>query len=48
MNFRDANCIVYTFPIDEASQAYDTTMYSCKNDITLKRTEELESIMACN
>ncbi|EAU0218293.1 DUF1311 domain-containing protein [Salmonella enterica subsp. enterica] len=39
IKFRDANCIGYTFPNDEASQTYDTAMYSCKNNITLKRTE---------
>ncbi|EDW0817991.1 DUF1311 domain-containing protein [Salmonella enterica subsp. enterica] len=48
INFRDTNCTVFSFIIDEESQAYDTSMYSCKNDMTLKRTKELETILANN
>lgn len=48
INFRDVNCIVYSFMIDEKSQAYEASMYSCKNDMTLKRTKELESMLADN
>ncbi|ECD3897906.1 DUF1311 domain-containing protein [Salmonella enterica subsp. enterica serovar Gloucester] len=48
INFRDTNCTVFSFMIDEESQAYDTSMYSCKNDMTLKRTKELETILANN
>ncbi|EKP0226239.1 DUF1311 domain-containing protein [Salmonella enterica] len=48
INFRDTNCTVFSFMIDEESQAYDTSMYSCKNDMTLKRTKELETILDNN
>ncbi|HAH3574964.1 TPA: hypothetical protein GFX97_21425 [Escherichia coli] len=45
LNFRDANCAVYSFQIDEKSQAYETAMYSCKNDMTRKRIEGFKSIL---
>ncbi|EAA5286882.1 DUF1311 domain-containing protein [Salmonella enterica subsp. houtenae] len=45
VNFRDTNCIVYSFQSDEKSQSYETSMYSCKNDMTLKRIEELKSVL---
>lgn len=46
LNFRDTNCAVYSFQIDEKSQAYDTAMYSCKNDMTRERIEGLKDILA--
>lgn len=46
INFRDTNCATYSFQIDEKSQAYETTMYSCKNDMTRERIEGLKNILA--
>jgi len=46
ISFRDANCAVYSFQIDSKSQAYETSIYSCKDDMTRKRTVELNSILA--
>ncbi|UYW73764.1 DUF1311 domain-containing protein [Pseudocitrobacter faecalis] len=46
INFRDTNCTVFSFQIDNESQAYETSMYSCKNDMTLKRIEELKRVLA--
>ncbi|EBH9038137.1 Uncharacterized protein conserved in bacteria [Salmonella enterica subsp. indica] len=48
INFRDANCTVFSFQIDKESQAFETSMYSCKNDMTLKRIEELKSVLINN
>lgn len=48
INFRDKNCTVFSFMINEESQAYDTSVYSCKNDMTLRRTKELETILTNN
>lgn len=45
ITFRDTNCVVYSFQIDESSQAYETSMYSCKNDMTRRRIEELNGIL---
>ncbi|MBB2403510.1 MULTISPECIES: lysozyme inhibitor LprI family protein [unclassified Escherichia] len=45
LKFRDKNCVVYSFQNDEKSQAYETAMYSCKNDMTRKRIEGLKSIL---
>lgn len=46
VSFRDANCVAYSFQIDSKSQAYETSVYSCKNDMTRKRIDELNSISA--
>ncbi|WP_149507306.1 lysozyme inhibitor LprI family protein [Escherichia albertii] len=45
LNFRDTNCAVYSFQIDEKSQAYETAIYSCKNDMTRKRIEEFKNTL---
>lgn len=46
LKFRDKNCVAYSFQNDEKSQAYDTAMYSCKNDMTRERIEGLKDILA--
>lgn len=48
INFRDANCTVFSFQIDKESQSFETSMYSCKYDMTLKRIEELKSVLINN
>ncbi|HDI4958930.1 TPA: DUF1311 domain-containing protein [Salmonella enterica] len=45
VDFRDKNCEVFSFQIDTETQAYETSMNSCKNDMTRKRIVELNVIL---
>lgn len=45
IDFRDKNCEVFSFQIDTKTQAYETSMNSCKNDMTRKRIAELNVIL---
>ncbi|HEE9789253.1 TPA: DUF1311 domain-containing protein [Enterobacter soli] len=45
IDFRDKNCEVFSFQIDPKTQAYETSMNSCRNDITRKRIAELNAML---
>lgn len=45
VHFRDANCPIFTLDIETGSQAYETTLYDCQSEMTIKRTDELKKIM---
>lgn len=44
-DFRDKNCEVFSFQIDTRTQSYETSINSCKNDMTRKRVVELNAIL---
>jgi uncharacterized protein YecT (DUF1311 family) len=41
LRFRDSNCEVYAFQIEQSSQAHETTTNECVADMSKKRIEEL-------
>lgn len=45
VHFRDANCPIFTLDIETGSQVYETTLYDCQSEMTIKRTDELKKIM---
>lgn len=45
IHFRDANCPVFTLDIVTGSQAYETSIYDCESEMTIKRTDELKAIL---
>ena len=44
VNFRDKNCEVFSYQIDVGTQAYETSINSCKDKMTQERIKELLSI----
>ncbi|TDN47041.1 uncharacterized protein YecT (DUF1311 family) [Buttiauxella sp. JUb87] len=44
LNFRDKNCEVFSYQIEAGTQAYETSMNSCKDKMTQERTKDLVSI----
>jgi uncharacterized protein YecT (DUF1311 family) len=44
VNFRDKNCEVFSYQIEVGTQAYETSMNSCKDKMTQERTKDLVSI----
>ncbi|KAA1045559.1 lysozyme inhibitor LprI family protein [Pseudocitrobacter sp. 73] len=45
IHFRDTNCPVFTLDIVTGSQAYETSIYDCESEMTIKRTDELKAIL---
>ncbi|WP_231827356.1 lysozyme inhibitor LprI family protein [Pseudocitrobacter corydidari] len=45
IHFRDANCPVFTLDVEAGSQVYETSLYDCESEMTIKRTEELKTIL---
>ncbi|MBW5811656.1 lysozyme inhibitor LprI family protein [Yersinia kristensenii] len=45
VNFRDKNCEVFSYQIDVGTQAYETSINSCKDKMTQERIKELLSIL---
>ncbi|WP_031520938.1 lysozyme inhibitor LprI family protein [Siccibacter colletis] len=43
--FRDTNCLVYSYQIDPQSQAYETSLYLCKIDMTNQRVVEINKML---
>ncbi|AJF73794.1 hypothetical protein TE10_17825 [Raoultella ornithinolytica] len=44
VDFRDKNCEVLSYQIDAGTQAYETSMNTCKDKMTQERIKELEII----
>ena len=44
IHFRDANCPVFTLDVETGSQVYETSLYDCESEMTIKRTDELKKI----
>lgn len=45
VRFRDANCPVYILDVETGSQVYETSVYDCESEMTIKRTDELKAIL---
>lgn len=45
VDFRDKNCEVFAYQINVGTQAYETTMNSCKDKMTQERIKDLISIL---
>lgn len=45
ITFRDTNCEVYSYQIDSHSQAYETSLYLCKIDMTNQRVVEINKML---
>lgn len=45
IHFRDANCPVYILDVETGSQVYETSIYDCESEMTIKRTDELKGIL---
>lgn len=45
VDFRDKNCEVLSYQIDVGTQAYETSMNSCKDKMTQERIKELGIIL---
>lgn len=45
VDFRDKNCEVFSYQIEVGTQAYETTMNSCKDKMTQERIKDLISIL---
>jgi len=45
VDFRDKNCQVFSFQIEENTEAYEATTNMCKDKMTQERTRDLLSIM---